>query len=415
MVRGGGFWLLTTCYKYMSIVVQKYGGSSVADTYRILGVAERIVKRRQQGDDLVVVVSAMANTTDSLIQLARQIDGHPPEREYDMLLTAGERISMALLSMAIQKLGKRAVSFTGSQSGIITDGDHTRARIIEVRPTRIIETLNAGDIAIVAGFQGVSGKRDITTLGRGGSDTTAVALGAALGAEICEIYTDVEGIFSADPNRIPNTELLPEITFEQTLDLAYFGAKVLHSRAVELARSASLPLRVASSITERKGTSIVEKIIGMEQPRFVAISKRDDICLCSIEVADVKDNSDIFSKLDKERVQIGFPRTQTTPAGWETTFWVPKTDAERVRSILTEANLQLNCDVCLLALVGHEIAQRAVVIREVMEFLLEQKAELLLVNTTQVSVMIVVPSGCGAKLEEALHNKFVKGSSFEVY
>ncbi len=396
----------------MGIIVQKYGGSSVAGPDRIMAVAERIVERKRRGDDLVVVVSAMANTTDELIGLAREIDSHPPEREFDMLLTAGERISMALLSMAIQKLGERAVSFTGSQSGIITDDDHTRARIIEVRPTRIIESLNRGVITIVAGFQGVSGKRDITTLGRGGSDTTAVALAVALGADICEIFTDVEGIFSADPDRVPAARLIEKISSLEILHLAYFGANVLHSRAVELARTANLTLHVASSLKGGKGTTIMNAIKGMERPRFVGISRRDDVCNCTVKLPDSESLKEFLSALERERVRVGFPRAVRGNAGWNLGFWVEGEDADRVRGLEKLADITIDDDVCLFALIGEEIAQRADVIREILDFLAEHDAEPMLIDATQVSVAVVLPECHGERLENALHRRFVEESPF---
>lgn len=396
----------------MGIVIQKYGGSSVADTERIIHVADRIVRRKRAGDDVVVVVSAMADTTDDLIELAKSIDPNPPEREFDMLLTAGERISMALLSMAIQKLGEKAVSFTGSQSGIITDGDHTRARIIEVRPTRIIESLNEGIIAIVAGFQGVSGKHDVTTLGRGGSDTTAVALAVALGASVCEIYTDVDGVFSADPNRVVGAHRIDKITYSETLDLAYFGANVLHSRAVELARASKMPLRVTSSINEGKGTLIVEKIKGMERPRFVGISRRDDIFLCKASLPDGKVLNNLLSMLEKECVRIGFPRMRRDGGGWQASFWADEGDIDSVDAIVGQFEISIDRDTCLIALVGEEIAQRAEVLREILGFLLEHDAEPLLIGATQTSVAIVLPKRAGEKIEEALHAKFIEGGAF---
>src|SRR5438094_1768113 len=215
------------------IVVQKYGGSSVSDAERIKRVAERIVATRKAGKDVCVVVSAMGDTTDELLDLAQQVSPLPPGRELDMLLTAGERISMALLAMAIQNLGMSARSFTGSQAGVITDSVHGKARIIDVTPGRISEALAAGHIAIVAGFQGVSqDTKDITTLGRGGSDTTAVALAAALDAKVCEIYTDVDGVFTADPRIVKNARHIKQITYEEMLELAACGAKVLHLRSV---------------------------------------------------------------------------------------------------------------------------------------------------------------------------------------
>ncbi|MCI9889162.1 aspartate kinase [Micrococcales bacterium 31B] len=243
----------------MGIVVQKYGGSSVADADSIKRVASRIVDYKKAGHEVVVVVSAMGDTTDELIDLAEQVTPKPPARELDMLLTAGERISMALLSMAINVAGVEARSFTGSQAGIITDDSHGKAKIIDVTPGRISEALSAGYVAIVAGFQGVSQTtKDITTLGRGGSDTTAVALAAALEADVCEIYTDVDGIFTADPRVVKAARQVPFISAEEMLDLAASGAKVLLDRCVEYARRYSVPLHVRSSFSGKVGTLITD-------------------------------------------------------------------------------------------------------------------------------------------------------------
>ncbi|MDH4159052.1 MAG: aspartate kinase [Actinomycetota bacterium] len=242
----------------MGLVVQKYGGSSVADAARIKLVAERIVEARRSGNDVCVVVSAMGDTTDELLDLAQEVSPQPPGRELDMLLTAGERISMALLAMAIHDLGFEARSFTGSQAGVITDAVHGKARIIDVTPGRIQGALAQGAVAIVAGFQGVSqDTKDITTLGRGGSDTTAVALAASLGAEVCEIYTDVDGVFSADPRVMPSARRLSRVTYEEMLELAASGAKVLHLRCVEYARRFNVPVHVRSSFSKRDGTWVV--------------------------------------------------------------------------------------------------------------------------------------------------------------
>jgi aspartate kinase len=242
----------------MALVVQKYGGSSVGDAERIKRVAQRIVDARRAGDDVVVVVSAMGDTTDELMDLAQQVSPLPPPRELDMLLTSGERISMALLAMAIANQGFEARSFTGSQAGVITDSTHGKARIIDVTPGRISEALGKGYIAIVAGFQGVSqDTKDITTLGRGGSDTTAVALAAALGADSCEIYTDVDGVYSADPRIVGTARRLERISYEEMLEMAACGAKVLMLRCVEYARRYGVPVHVRSSFTDRSGTWVV--------------------------------------------------------------------------------------------------------------------------------------------------------------
>jgi aspartate kinase len=243
----------------VALVVQKYGGSSVADADGIKRVAQRIVATRKAGNSVVVVVSAMGDTTDDLFDLAHQVSPLPPGRELDMLLTAGERISMALLAMAIANLGLEGRSFTGSQAGVITDSAHGNARIIDVTPGRIQAALEAGAIPIVAGFQGVSqSSKDITTLGRGGSDTTAVALAAALGADVCEIYTDVDGIFTADPRIAPRARHIPQISYEEMLEMAACGAKVLMLRCVEYARRYRIPIHVRSSFSNREGTWVTD-------------------------------------------------------------------------------------------------------------------------------------------------------------
>jgi aspartate kinase len=248
----------------LPIVVQKYGGSSVADASRIMNVARRIVETYDQGSQVCAVVSARGDTTDELIQLAGEITPRPPEREMDMLLSAGERISCALLAMAIDRLGKQAVSFTGSQAGIVTDTVHTRARILDIRATRLEEAMRDGKIALVAGFQGVSTEKDITTLGRGGSDTTAVALAHALNADVCEIYTDVEGVYTANPSLVAKARKIPAISYDEMLELAAAGAQVLALRSVEYARKYRIPIHVRSSFSHTEGTWVREEDMSME-------------------------------------------------------------------------------------------------------------------------------------------------------
>ena len=278
----------------MSLVVQKYGGSSVADADGIKRVAQRIVATRKAGHGVVVVVSAMGDTTDELMDLANQVSPLPPGRELDMLLTAGERISMALLAMAIANLGLRARSFTGSQAGVITDSVHGRARIIDVTPGRIAGALDDGAIPIVAGFQGVSqDSKDITTLGRGGSDTTAVALAAALGADACEIYTDVDGVFTADPRIVRGARRIPRISYEEMLEMAASGAKILHLRCVEYARRYGIPIHVRSSFGNRDGTWIVragrEESEGDEMEQAIISGVAHDRSEAKITVVGVPD------------------------------------------------------------------------------------------------------------------------------
>ncbi|MDR0965210.1 MAG: aspartate kinase [Myxococcales bacterium] len=252
----------------MPILVQKYGGSSVADIDKIKAIALKLKSRREQGYDLVVIVSAMAGTTDALLRLAHEVTAAPKKRELDMLLTTGERTTMALLSMALNDLGIPAISFTGSQSGIITNDSHINARIIEVRPYRVRDELERGKVVIIAGFQGVSYKREVTTLGRGGSDTTAVAMAAALGAECCEIYSDVDGVFSGDPRIVEQARKLREIDYEEMQELAECGAKVLNAQAVEFARKANIPIDALSTFTSGSGTRVTQ--LGLEGARHIA-------------------------------------------------------------------------------------------------------------------------------------------------
>jgi aspartate kinase len=261
----------------LPVIVQKYGGSSVADVTKIKRVAQRIAETRDSGKRVVVVVSAMGDTTDDLLSLARRVSDDPDRRELDMLLTAGERISMSLLGMALKALGVEAVSFTGSQSGIITDGAHNNARILEVRPVRILEELQRGKVVIVAGYQGVSRSREVTTLGRGGSDTTAVALAAALGAEVCEICSDVDGVFTADPRLVPAARRLAELSHAEMQELAQTGAKVLNAQAVEFARDRGIAIHARSTFEKGPGTRITAA--GARELRISGVSLESELLL----------------------------------------------------------------------------------------------------------------------------------------
>ena len=285
----------------MSIVVQKYGGSSVADASKLKRVAERVMRTKAAGHDVVVVVSAMGDTTDELLGLAKAISSNPDRRELDMLLSAGERISMALLSMAIRELGGDAISFTGSQSGIITNDRHIDARIIEVRPFRILDELARGKIVVVAGYQGVSYRREITTLGRGGSDTTAVAMAAALGADWCEICSDVDGIYTADPRVVPEAKRVPHLSYEETQELAESGAKVLNAQAVEFAKERGIAIYARATSSPLPGNdpsvdgTIVRKF-GPRPPGFVVgvASEKEVILIQSHEIDRVLSVTDRF-------------------------------------------------------------------------------------------------------------------------
>ncbi len=279
----------------MSLVVQKFGGTSVADSDRIRAVADHVARSRRDHDDVVVVVSAMGKTTDDLVRLAAEVSLTQPNREVDMLLSAGERISMALLVMALADLDVTAESFTGSQAGIITDSVHTRAKIIEIRAERLLASLAAGAVPVVAGFQGMSTERNITTLGRGGSDTTAVALAAALHADACEIYTDVSGIYSADPRLVPEARKLARVSYEEMLEIAANGGRVLSLRSVEFARNHHVPLHVRSSFTWEPGTWVVEEDETMEQAVVTAITH--DASEAKVTVAGLPDRPGVAARL----------------------------------------------------------------------------------------------------------------------
>jgi aspartate kinase len=321
----------------MAIVVQKYGGSSVADVQRLRQVAERVMRTRREGHDVVVVVSAMGDTTDELLAMARQVSPNPERRELDMLLTAGERISMALLSMAIRELGGDAISFTGSQSGIITNDRHVDARIIEVRPFRVQDELARGRVVVIAGFQGVSYRREVTTLGRGGSDTTAVAMAAALDAEYCEICSDVDGVYSADPRVVPAARRVPALSYEETQEMAESGARVLNAQAVEFAKDKGIAIYARATASPLPGADPAADgtVVRRHAPRMpgavVGIaSERDLLLLESSAAAD-----DLLAALDEQ--QVAGKQLQVDVPGGRTTLVISREnlhDEGRVRAAL---------------------------------------------------------------------------------
>ncbi len=313
----------------MALLVQKFGGTSVGDAERVRAVADHVARTRRQGNDVVVVVSAMGKTTDDLLRLAGDVSTVQPPRELDMLLTSGERVSMALLCMALADLGVEAVSFTGSQAGIITDATHLKAKIVEVRGDRLRQALAEGRVPVVAGFQGVSLDRDVTTLGRGGSDTTAVALAAALGAQACEIYTDVPGVFSADPRIEPAARRLARLSFEEMLEIAASGGRVLALRSVEFARNHGVPLHVRSSFTWEPGTWVVEEDPSMEQAVVTAVTH--DVSEAKVTVTGVPDQPGIAARLFRTLADRGvnvdtIVQNVSLHGTTDISFTVPKTD-----------------------------------------------------------------------------------------
>src|SRR5438477_7918840 len=321
------------------VIVMKFGGTSVADAQRIKHAARRIVETRDQGHRVVAVLSARGKTTDELIVMAEEVSTRPDPRELDMLLSTGERISCALCAMAINDLGHRAISLTGSQAGIVTDTSHTKARIIDVRADRIREALNDDLIVLVAGFQGVSISRDVTTLGRGGSDTTAVALAAAIGAEVCEIYTDVAGVFTADPRVVPNARKLPQVSFEEMLEMAASGAKVLQLRSVEYARTHGVRIHCRSSFEDGPGTVVVSEEETVEQPLITAVvHSREEARITLLGVPDRPGVAGrIFGALAKADVNVDMivqnePVTEGAEA--DISFTVPREDLRSTRATL---------------------------------------------------------------------------------
>jgi aspartate kinase len=334
----------------MALIVQKYGGSSVADAEKIKNVARRIVETRDKGNEVVVVVSAMGETTDELIQLARQVNPEPEERELDVLLSTGEIVSSTLLAMALHSLGCKAVSLTGFQAGIKTDTTYSKARILHVEPKRVIEELEKGNVVIVAGFQGMTKDMDITTLGRGGSDTTAVALAAALKAQICQIYTDVEGVFTADPRLVPGARKLNEISYEEMLELATSGARVMHSRAVELGEVYNMPILVASSFSDKSGT-IIHGGIPMEVRNKVR-GIAHDLNVAKITVVGVPDQpgiaSAIFESLAKANISVDtIVQNASINKITDLTFTVARGDLDKAMSLVRPIAKSIGAKECV--------------------------------------------------------------------
>ena len=405
----------------MSLIVQKFGGSSVADAESIKRVAKRIVETRKSGHEVVVVVSAMGDTTDELLDLAEQVVPVPSGRELDMLLTAGERISMALLAMAIKSLGVEARSYTGSQAGIITNPIHGSARILEVTPGRVREALDEGAIAIVAGFQGFNrGTGDITTLGRGGSDTTAVALAAALGAEVCEIYTDVDGVFTADPRVVPSARKIDVITSEEMLELAAAGAKVLYIRAVEYARRHGVTLHVRSSFNNNEGTLVVNPKDGetMEEPIITGVAA--DLSEAKITVVGVPDipgkAAQIFTIVASTNANIDMivQNVSTASTGLtDISFTLPKSDAQAVITALTSAqedvgfhSLQHDDQIGKLAVVGAGMRTNAGVSAKLFTALYEAGINIEMISTSEIRISVVTRADTVNDAVRVVHTAF---------
>ena len=405
----------------MGIVVKKYGGSSVADAVGIKRVAQRIVDAKRAGNEVVVVVSAMGDTTDELIDLAEQVSPLPAGRELDMLLTAGERISMALLAMAIGNLGQKARSFTGSQAGVITDSSHGKAKIIDVTPGRIEKALGEGAVAIVAGFQGVSqDTKDITTLGRGGSDTTAVALAAALNADVCEIYSDVDGVFTADPRIVGTARKRDRISYEEMLEMAACGAKILHLRCVEYARRYQMPIHVRSSFSQRTGTWISDEheVDEMEQAIIAGVAHdRSEAKITVVGVPDkVGEAARIFEALADAQINLDMVVQNVSAAATNLTdisFTLPRDDGQTAMAALARIQAEVGYDSLLyddqigkVSLIGAGMRSHPGVTAKFFAGLAAAGVNIEMISTSEIRISVIVDEAQVDAAVSATHTAF---------
>jgi aspartate kinase len=410
----------------VALVVQKYGGSSVADAERIKRVAERIVATRREGHDVVVVVSAMGDTTDELIDLAKQVVPVPSGREFDMLLTAGERISMALLAMAINSLGYTAQSFTGSQAGVLTTSVHGKARIVGITPGRVEASYRAGNVAIVAGFQGVSpDTKDITTLGRGGSDTTAVALAASLDADVCEIYSDVDGVFTADPRIVANARRLTTITYEEMLELAACGAKILHLRSVEYGRRYGVPIHVRSSYSTKLGTIVAGSMEELSVEQAIISGVAHDRSEAKVTVVGVPDKpgeaAAIFRELAGAEINIDMIVQNISTRGTgrtDVSFTLPATDGATALSTLKKVRDEVGFEDLLydehigkLSLIGAGMRSHPGVSATFFSALAAAGVNVEMISTSEIRISVVLRDTDLDVAVRAVHDAFELGSA----
>ena len=398
------------------LIVQKYGGSSVANPERIKNVASRVVNYREKGHDLVVVVSALGDTTDELIQLAAQISDEPPEREMDMLLSTGEQISVALLAMAIHKLGFQAISFTGPQVGIITDTSHTKARIVKISADKIRQELKKGKIVIVAGFQGMTPEQDITTLGRGGSDLTAVALAKTLEADECEIYTDVEGVYTTDPRIEQKAKKLSEITYDEMLEMASLGAQVMQARSIEVAKKYDVPIHVRSSFSNNPGTMIIKEVKKMEEVvvNGITLNKNES----KITICNVPDKpgiaARIFNELSKGGINVDMivqnvSHTRQT----DISFTVTKTDSAKAIKLTKKLAKEIgglevieDDDIARVSIVGVGMKTHSGVAASMFKTLADNHINIEMISTSEISISCIIKKKFGETAVKALHSEF---------
>ena len=401
----------------MSLLVQKFGGTSVADPDRIKAVADRIVRSRREGNDVVVVVSAMGKTTDELERLAHEVSSDPSAREMDMLLTSGERISIALLCMAIIDQGEAAQSFTGSQAGIVTDTAHRKAKILEIRADRIQEAIAAGNVCVVAGFQGMSTERNITTLGRGGSDTTAVALAAALDADVCEIYTDVSGIYTADPRIVPDARRLDRVSYDEMLEMAATGGRVLALRSVEFARNYNVPVHVRSSFSYEPGTWVTDSEEStMEDPIISGVTH--DVSEAKVTIFRVPDRPGVAAKLfrplaDANLVVDMIEQNVSTDGSTDISFTVPKSDLTRTMEVVEKVVAAIEAggatadeNIGRVSVVGAGMKTNPGVAAKMFETLAAEGVNIEMISTSTIRISCVVAQDDVERAVRALHAAF---------
>lgn len=400
----------------MALVVTKFGGTSVGDAERILGVARRLVARKHSGDQVVAVVSAMGDVTDELVELAARISPEPPEREMDMLLATGEQVTIALLAMAIHSLGHEAISFTGPQVGIVTDAGHTKAKIREVRGERVREALDTGHIVIIAGFQGVTDDGQITTLGRGGSDTTAVAIAAGLNADVCDIYSDVDGVYTADPRVVPAARKLEVISYEEMLEMAATGARVLQLRAVEFARNHGVVIHSRSSFSDAPGTIVKEADDTMEQAIISGVTH--DTSEAKITIRDVADRPGVaaivFGRLAEANVNVDMIIQNVSESGTtDISFTTPKADLARARRATGEVVEELDArtwsvdeSIAKVSLVGAGMKTHPGVAAQMFRALADAGVNLDMISTSSIRVSCVISADEVETAVRALHASF---------
>jgi len=400
----------------VALIVQKYGGSSVADAEKIKSVAQRIAASKDKGDRVVVVVSAMGDTTDELIKLAYQLGQQPDKRELDVLLSTGEIVSSTLLAMSLHNMGYPAISLSGAQAGIRTDSAYNRARILKVESKRVIKELEKGNIVIVAGFQGITGEMDVTTLGRGGSDTTAVALAASLGAEVCQIYTDVDGVCAADPRLIPEARQLTEISYEEMLELAIYGAKVMHPRAVELGELFNIPILVASSFTSNPGT-LIHGGASMEVRNKVR-GIAHDLDVAKVTVVGIPDQSGIAASIFQPLAEAGISidtivQNASLKNITDLTFTVTKSDLAAAMRVVEPIAKSIGAKECAtdsrlgkVSIVGAGMQNTPGYAARMFEALSQQKINIQLITTSEIRITCIIDETRVKDAVHALHRAF---------